>query len=131
MNRTCKQTVRALLILSCSLILCPLLNKFQHNCMKLIYGQQLIVQPLSSLVEGDEGSELPNGPPRLSICHQRAMHKGKKLDCIEHNHVFCFKLQCASIVVLLCTAIWWKLKDAVVHWIVSFKKHTSLPHLIF
>ena len=41
--------------------------------------------------------------------------KGKKLDCFEHNHVFCFKLQCASIVVLLCTAIWWKLKYAVVH----------------
>ena len=41
--------------------------------------------------------------------------KGKKLDCFEHNHIFCFKLQCASIVVLLCTAIWWKLKDAVVH----------------
>ena len=40
--------------------------------------------------------------------------KEKKLDCFEHNHVFCFKLQCASIV-LLCTAIWWKLKDAVVH----------------
>ena len=40
--------------------------------------------------------------------------KGKKLDCFEHNHVFCFKLQCASIVVLLCTAIWWKSKDAVV-----------------
>ena len=39
----------------------------------------------------------------------------KKLDCFEHNHVFCFKLQCASIVVLLCTAIWWKSKDAVVH----------------
>ena len=39
--------------------------------------------------------------------------KGKKLDCFEHK--FCFKLQCASIVVLLCTAIWWKLKDAVVH----------------
>ena len=42
--------------------------------------------------------------------------KGKKLDCFEHNHIFCFKLQCASIVVLLCTAIWWKLKDAVVHY---------------
>ena len=41
--------------------------------------------------------------------------KGKKLDCFEHNHVFCFKLQCASIVVLLCTAIWWKSKDVVVH----------------
>ena len=41
--------------------------------------------------------------------------KGKKLDCFEHNHVFWFKLQCASIVVLLGTAIWWKLKDAVVH----------------
>ena len=41
--------------------------------------------------------------------------KEKKLDCFEHNHVFCFKLQCASIVVLLCTAIWWKSKDAVVH----------------
>ena len=39
--------------------------------------------------------------------------KGKKLDCFEHK--FCFKLQCASIVVLLCTAIWWKSKDAVVH----------------
>ena len=37
-----------------------------------------------------------NGPPRLSICI-----KGKKLDCFEHKHVFCFKLQCASIVVLL------------------------------
>ena len=42
--------------------------------------------------------------------------KEKKLDGFEHNHVFCFKLQCASIVVLLCTAIWWKLKDTVVHW---------------
>ena len=42
--------------------------------------------------------------------------KGKKLDCFEKNHVFCFKLQCASIVVLLCTAIWWKSKDMVVHW---------------
>ena len=40
--------------------------------------------------------------------------KGKKLDCFEHK--FCFKLQCASIVVLLCTAIWWKSKDMVVHW---------------
>ena len=39
--------------------------------------------------------------------------KGKKLDCFEHK--FCFKLQCASIVVLLCTAIWWKSNDAVVH----------------
>ena len=36
--------------------------------------------------------------------------KGKKLDCFEHNHVFCFKLQCASIVVLLCTAIWWQIE---------------------
>ena len=26
--------------------------------------------------------------------------KGKKLDCFEHNHVFRFKLQCASIVIL-------------------------------
>ena len=42
--------------------------------------------------------------------------KGKKLDCFEHNHIFCFKFQCASIVVLLCTAIWWKLKNAVVQW---------------
>ena len=42
--------------------------------------------------------------------------KGKKLDCFEKNHVFCFKLQCASIVVLLCTAIWWKSKDMVVNW---------------
>ena len=42
--------------------------------------------------------------------------KGKKARLFEHNHVFCFKLQCASIVVLLCTAIWWKSKDAVVHW---------------
>ena len=58
---------------------------------------------------------ISNGPPRLSICHQRAVHKRKKLDCFEHNHVFCFKLQCASIVVFLCTAIWWKLKDTVVH----------------
>ena len=41
--------------------------------------------------------------------------KGKKLDCFEHNHIFCFKFQCASIVVLLCTAIWWKSKNAVVH----------------
>ena len=41
--------------------------------------------------------------------------KGKKLDCFEQNHVFCFKLQCASIVVLLFTAIWWKSKDVVVH----------------
>ena len=45
--------------------------------------------------------------------------KGKKLDCFEHNHIFCFKLQCASIVVLLCTAIWWKSKDAVVHFSVT------------
>ena len=36
--------------------------------------------------------------------------KGKKLDCFEHNHIFCFNLECASIVVLLCTAIWWKIK---------------------
>ena len=42
-------------------------------------------------------------------------YKEKKLDCFEQNHAFCFKLQCASIVVLLCTAIWWKSKDAVVH----------------
>ena len=41
--------------------------------------------------------------------------KGKKLDCFEHNHIFCFKLQCAGIVVLLYTAIWWKSKDVVVH----------------
>ena len=41
--------------------------------------------------------------------------KEKKLDSFEHNHIFWFKLQCASIVVLLCTAIWWKSKDAVVH----------------
>ena len=47
---------------------------------------------------------------------------GKKLDCFEHNHVFCFKLQCASIVVLLCTAIWWKSKDAVVHKATSSRK---------
>ena len=26
--------------------------------------------------------------------------KGKKLDCFEQKHIFCFKLQCASIVVL-------------------------------
>ena len=32
----------------------------------------------------------------------------KKLDCFEHNHIFCFK--CASIVVLLCTAIWWQIE---------------------
>ena len=40
---------------------------------------------------------------------------GKKLDGFEHNHIVCLKLQCDSIVVLLCTAIWWKSKDAVVH----------------
>ena len=39
--------------------------------------------------------------------------KGKKLDCFECNHVFCFKLQCASIVVLLCTAIWWSIVHEV------------------
>ena len=65
--------------------------------------------------EGNLILHFPNGPPRLSICHQRAVHKRKKLDCFEHNHIFCFKLQCASIVVLLCTALWWKSKDAVVH----------------
>ena len=43
--------------------------------------------------------------------------KGKKQDCFVHNHIFCFKLRCASIVVLLCTATWWKSKDAVVHWV--------------
>ena len=37
--------------------------------------------------------------------------KGKNLDCFEHNHVFCFKLHCASIVVLLCTAIWWQIES--------------------
>ena len=42
--------------------------------------------------------------------------KGKKLDCFEHKHIFCFKLQCANIAVLLCTAIWWKSNYAVVHW---------------
>ena len=36
--------------------------------------------------------------------------KRKKLDCFEHNHVFYFKLQCASIVVLLWTAIWWQIE---------------------
>ena len=36
--------------------------------------------------------------------------KGKKLDCFEHKHIFCFKLQCASIVYLLCTAIWWQIE---------------------
>ena len=41
--------------------------------------------------------------------------KENKLDCFEHKHIFCFKLQCASIVYLLCTALWWKSKDAVVH----------------
>ena len=40
--------------------------------------------------------------------------KEKKPDCFEH--IFCFELQCASIVVLLCTAICWKSKDAVVHY---------------
>ena len=48
--------------------------------------------------------------------------KGKKLDCFEHNYVFCFKLQCASIVVLLSTAIWWKSKDAVVHCMLCLKR---------
>ena len=62
-------------------------------------------------------SKINNNTVNLfSIDHQRAVHKRKKLDCFEHNSIFCFKLQCASIVVLLGTAIWWKLKDAVVHW---------------
>ena len=70
-----------------------------------------------------------NGPPHLLICHQRAVHKGKKLDCFEHNHVFCFKLQCASIVVLFCTAIWWKLKEAVVHYMTtSLDSHVKLAY---
>ena len=56
--------------------------------------------------------------------------KGKKLDYVEHNHVFCFKLQCASIVVLLCTAIWWKSKDAVVHCI-QLKTHASKFYVIY
>ena len=36
--------------------------------------------------------------------------KENKLDCFEHKHIFCFKLQCAGIVYLLCTAIWWQIK---------------------
>ena len=36
--------------------------------------------------------------------------KENKLDCFEHEHIFCFKLQCASIVYLLCTALWWQIK---------------------
>ena len=43
--------------------------------------------------------------------------KWKKLNCFEDNHRFCFKLQYARIVVLLCTAIWLKLKDVVVHYV--------------
>ena len=55
--------------------------------------------------------------------------KGKKLDCFHHNQVFCFKLQYASIVVLLCTAIWWKLKNAVVHWLI-FTSRIKSPHTL-
>ena len=60
--------------------------------------------------------------------------KGKKLDCFQNNHVFCFKLECASIVVLLCTAIWWKSKDAVVHspnrsWFTNLMSWHSLGHV--
>ena len=36
--------------------------------------------------------------------------KENKLDCFEHKHIFCFKLQCASIVYLLCTALWWQIE---------------------
>ena len=36
--------------------------------------------------------------------------KENKLDCLEHMHIFCFKLQCASIVYLLRTALWWQIK---------------------
>ena len=32
--------------------------------------------------------------------------KENKLDCFKHKHIFCFKLLCASIVYLLCTALW-------------------------
>ena len=35
--------------------------------------------------------------------------KENKLDCFEHKHTFCSKLQCAIIVYLLCTALWWQI----------------------
>ena len=28
----------------------------------------------------------------------------------KYKHIFCFKLKCASIVYLLCTALWWQIK---------------------
>ena len=40
-------------------------------------------------------------------------YKENKLDYFEHKHIFCFKLQCSSIVYLLCTGD--KSKDVVVH----------------
>ena len=36
--------------------------------------------------------------------------KENKLDCFEHKHICCFKLQCAIIVYLLCTALWWQIE---------------------
>ena len=35
--------------------------------------------------------------------------KENKLDCFELKHIFCFKLHCAGIVYLLCTALWWQI----------------------
>ena len=36
--------------------------------------------------------------------------KENKLEYFENKNIFCFKLQCASIVYLLCTALWWQIE---------------------
>ena len=52
-----------------------------------------------------------NGPPRLSICHQSAVHKRKiRQVVLNTNTFFCFKLQCAIIVYLLYTVHWWQIE---------------------
>ena len=80
--------------------------------MKNFCGCCLFVVPF--LVHG-QWTKLPMDHCVFRFATRGQCIKEKKLDCFEHNSIFCFKLQCASIVVLLCTAIWWKLKDTVVH----------------
>ena len=69
----------------------------------------------SAFVQGCQYYQ-PNGPSRLSICHQRAVHK-RKISSIVLNTNTYFVINCNVLALSTFNALpsGGKLKDAVVH----------------
>ena len=89
----------------------------KHNKMELRkINMKARVGPLLNKFGNCPSRTVSNGPPRLSICHQRAVHKRKK-SWIVLNTTTYFVLNCNALAFLSFYALpsGDKLKDAVVH----------------